>query len=265
MAAPSPVINAQLPSLRPALPHADHDHSPNARASGRLVPSAPGMGALLKDTLPLVRKIAWHVHARVASAIEVEDLIQIGMIALVEAAQSYEDRGHAFSTYASMRIRGAMIDHLRREARIARSAIQRRRTVEAMRAKLEQQLHRAPNDLDMAAALGLGLDAYRETLLAIQPLRDEPIDAAYSDHLMVFADPSQTADDALSRAQLADAMKGAIDQLNEREQMILQLYFVEELNLDEIGLILGVGAARVCQIKKSALAKMRGLMGEDYA
>ena len=90
--------------------------------------------ALIRSTIPLVRKIAWHVHARVASAIEVEDLIQIGTIALIEAARTYEDRGHAFSTYASMRIRGAMIDHLRREARIARSAMQRRRQVEATRA-----------------------------------------------------------------------------------------------------------------------------------
>lgn len=82
--------------------------------------ASTNVDALVKETMPLVRRIAWHVHARVASAIEVEDLIQIGMIALVEAARTYEDRGHAFSTYASMRIRGAMIDHLRKEARIAR-------------------------------------------------------------------------------------------------------------------------------------------------
>lgn len=220
---------------------------------------------LIQSNISLVRKIAWHVHARVASAIEVEDLIQIGMIALVESAHSYEDRGHAFSTYASMRIRGAMIDHLRREARIARSAIQRRREVEAMRRQLEQKLNRAPNDVEMANALDMTLEDYRATILAIQPLRDESIDDAYSDHLMVFADPSEQPDEAMSREQLAATLKQAIDQLNEREQTILQLYFVEELNLDEIGLVLGVGAARICQIKKTALAKMRGLMGEDYA
>ena len=122
-------------------------------------PAAPrACNDLAKQNLPLVRRIAWHVHARVAASVELEELIQIGMIALVEAAQSYEDRGHAFSTYASMRIRGAMIDHLRREARMARSAIQRQRTVGAMQQTLEQKLHRAPTDIEMAEALGLTLE-----------------------------------------------------------------------------------------------------------
>lgn len=101
----------------------------------------------------------------------------------------------------------------------------------------------------------------------IQPIRDEAIDEAYSDHLMDFADQGERADQAMEREQMAAALKLAIDKLNEREQMILQLYFVEELNLDEIGQVLGVGAARVCQIKKSALTKVRAIMvaEEDYA
>ena len=82
-------------------------------------PSRPDPAALARQHMPLVRKIAWHVHGRVSSALDVEDLVQIGMVALVEAANGYEDRGHAFSTYASMRIRGAMIDHLRRHATIS--------------------------------------------------------------------------------------------------------------------------------------------------
>ncbi|MFM7027603.1 MAG: sigma-70 family RNA polymerase sigma factor [Chakrabartia sp.] len=225
--------------------------------------AARDLDALVTETMPLVRRIAWHVHARVASAIEVEDLIQIGMIALVEAARSYEDRGHAFSTYASMRVRGAMIDHLRKEARMARSAIQRRRDVEATRAKLEQRLRRSPSDSEMAAEMGLSIAAFQEVTAAIQPLRTEAIDEAYSDHLMVFADEAELPDETLSRAQLAEALNVAIDQLTEREKTILQLYFVEELNLDEIGLVLGVGAARVCQIKKAALTKMRALMDRD--
>ena len=139
-------------------------------AAGAMVykrkPEVQSPEALARAHMPLVRKIAWHVHGRVSTAIEVEDLIQIGMIALVEAANGYEDRGHAFATYATMRIRGAMIDHLRRQATLCRSA------------------------------------------------------------------------------------------------MVLQLYFVEEMNLEEIGLTLGIGAARVCQIKKAALEKVRGLLSE---
>src|SRR5687768_18425183 len=88
---------------------------------------------LVQAHMQLVRKIAWHVHARVASAIEVEDLAQIGMIALVEAANAFEDRGHAFATYATVRIRGAMIDHLRKSASICRSAMVRRRELNAAR------------------------------------------------------------------------------------------------------------------------------------
>lgn len=223
----------------------------------------PEPAAWIKNGMPLVRKIAWHVHARVASAIEVEDLIQIGMVALIEAARSYEDRGHAFSTYASMRIRGTMIDHLRREARVARSAIRRRRELVAVRSRLEQRLLRAATDSEMAAEMGMTLSAYHDVVTATQPLRDESIDDAYSDHLLDFADDREQADEALMRTHLADALNHAVDRLNEREKTILQLYFVEELNLDEIGLILGVGAARVCQIKKAALSKARALMDAD--
>lgn len=225
--------------------------------------AATNVEALIQQSIPLVRRIAWHVHARVASAIEVEDLIQIGMIALVEAARTYEDRGHAFSTYASMRIRGNMIDHLRREAKVARSAIAKRREVEKVRARLEQRLMRAPKDAEIAAEMGMDLAAFHDMNAAIQPIRDEAIDEAYSDHLMDFADRGERADQAMEREQLAAALKFAIDKLNEREQLILQLYFVEELNLDEIGQVLGVGAARVCQIKKSALTKVRALMEEE--
>lgn len=224
---------------------------------------ATSIDARVTTSMPLVRRIAWHVHARVASAIDVEDLIQIGMIALVEAARTYEDRGHAFATYASLRIRGEMIDHLRREARMARSAMQKRRAIAASRARLEQKLRRAPTDAEMAVDMGVTPAMFQAMVTAIQPLQDASIDEVYSDHLMVFADAADSAEDRVSRDQLAIALKGAIDHLNTREQTILQLYFVEELNLDEIGMVLGIGAARVCQIKKQALTKMRGLMDAD--
>src|SRR5436190_21130642 len=103
----------------------------------------PTPEALVRTHMPLVRRIAWHVHARVASAIDVEDLAQIGMVALVEAANSFEDRGHAFATYATLRIRGAMIDHLRRHASLCRAAMARRRKLASVRERLENRLGRA--------------------------------------------------------------------------------------------------------------------------
>ena len=102
----------------------------------------PTPEALVRSHMQLVRKIAWHVHGRVASAIDVEDLVQIGMVALVEAANGFEDRGHAFATYATLRFRGAMIDHLRRHATICRSAMAKRRELGTVRERLENRLGR---------------------------------------------------------------------------------------------------------------------------
>lgn len=217
---------------------------------------------LVRDHMPLVRKVAWHVHGRVSSAIDVEDLIQTGMVALIEAARSYEDRGHAFATYAIMRIRGSMIDALRRAAAQGRTAMGKRRAIVAAQTKFEQTYGRAPVDAEMAEALGLDLETYQANAEAARGVRHESIDDLYSDHSMWFADVEDRADDALERAQLQGIVAEAIRTLPEREAMVLQLYFVEEMNLDEIGETLGVGAARVCQIKKAALDKVRELIAE---
>jgi RNA polymerase sigma factor for flagellar operon FliA len=218
--------------------------------------------ALVRAHMQLVRKIAWHVHGRVASAIEIEDLVQIGMVALVEAASGFEDRGHAFATYATLRIRGAMIDHLRRHALICRSAMARRRELAGTRQKLEGRLGRAPTEEEMAAEMGLDAADYRALVDDSQALRQESIDEIYSDHSMWFADVEERADERIDRERLKDAIAGGIRQLPERDAMVLQLYFVEEMNLDEIGQTLGVGAARICQIKKAALDKLRGALAD---
>jgi RNA polymerase sigma factor FliA len=210
----------------------------------------------------LVRRIAWHVHSRMSTAIEVEDLIQIGLVALVEAAQNFEDRGLAFTPYAQTRIRGAMVDALRRDARMGRAGMANRRYLAGIRARLEQEYLRAPTDAEMANAAGLQPSAYYAMSASTVPIGQESIDESYSDHDMWFADLADNADTALEKAQLRDALAANLGKLSQREALILQLYFVEELNLDEIGETLGVGAARVCQIKKSALDKMRVMMAD---
>lgn len=225
-------------------------------------PAATTPESLVRQHMQLVRKIAWHVHAKVASAIEIEDLVQIGMIALVEAANGYEDRGHAFGTYATMRVRGAMIDHLRKNASICRSAMVRRREMNATRGRIEAGLGRSASDAEMAEAMGLDAAAYRELVDETQSARYESLDEVYSDHSMWFADVEERADEALEREGLKAAIAANIRNLPERDAMVLQLYFVEEMNLDEIGATLGVGAARICQIKKSALDKLRKSLGE---
>ena len=213
--------------------------------------------ALVRAHMALVRKIAWHVHGRVASAIHIEDLDQIGMVALVEPANGFEDRGHAFATYATMRIRGAMIDHLRRHATICRSAMARRREMAAVRKRLEGRFGRSPTEAEMAEEMGLEAADYRALVDDNRAVHQESIDEVYSDHSMWFADPGERADDTLERDRLKEAVAETIKTLPQRDAMVLQLYFVEEMNLEEIGQALGVGAARICQIKKAALDRVR--------
>ncbi len=228
----------------------------------RRKPAEASPEALARAHMPLVRKIAWHIHGRVSTAIEVEDLIQIGMVALVEAANGYQDRGHAFSTYATMRIRGAMIDHLRRHATLCRSAMARRRELADVQKRLQGRLGRAPTEAEMADEMGLAAAAYRELVDQSQAVHHDSLDDMYSDHSMWFADIEERADEALEREGLKAAIADGIRDLPEREAIVLQLYFVEEMNLEEIGLTLGIGAARVCQIKKAALDKLRRTLAD---
>ena len=221
-------------------------------------PARPNHAQLVSSHMPLVRKIAWHVHGRVSNAIDIEDLVQIGMVALVEAAAGYEDRGHAFSTYAGMRIRGAMIDHLRRHATQCRSGMAKRKEIARARAELEAKLGRSVSELELGQAMGLDPGAFRELADAAEAVRHESLDEVYSDQSMWFAGVEEGADEQLDRGRLGEALAAHIATLPEREALVLQLYFVEELNLEEIGLVLDIGAARVCQIKKAALDRLRG-------
>jgi len=225
-------------------------------------PSRADPAALARQHMPLVRKIAWHVHGRVSSALDVEDLVQIGMVALVESANGYEDRGHAFSTYASMRIRGAMIDHLRRHATICRSAMAKRKAMNEASARFEAQWGRSPSEAELAKAMGFEPAEFREMADSAISVRQESLDEVYSDQSIWFADVEERADQTLEREELGRALAEHISELPEREAMVLQLYFVEEMNLDEIGQTLGVGAARVCQIKKAALDRLRKSLSE---
>lgn len=232
----------------------------NKITSGAHTYAKPGDNSperLARQYMPLVRKIAWHVHGRVSTAIEVEDLLQIGMVALVEAANSFEDRGLGFAAYAQLRVRGAMIDHLRRQATICRSTMAKRKDLAKVRNRLEQQLGRLPTEAEMSADMGLDPSDYRELADSVEMVQHTSMDEVYSDQSMWFADVEDRADDILERESLKAAIANGISELPEREALVLQLYFVEELNLEEIGHTLDIGAARVCQIKKAALDRLR--------
>ncbi len=168
-------------------------------------PQAINPARLIEAHSALVRRIAWHVHSRMSSAIEVEDLIQIGLVALVEAAQNFEDRGIAFAPYAATRIRGNMVDALRRDARMGRAGMANRRYLAGIRARLEQEYMRKPSDAEMAGATGLDPAAYHAMAASTQPVGQESIEDSYSDHDMWFADVSDAADTMLEKEQLREA------------------------------------------------------------
>ncbi len=218
---------------------------------------------LINNHLPLVRKLAWHVHGRVSNAIEIEDLLQIGMVALVEAAQGYEDRGLGFSNYAKLRIRGAMIDHLRKLSNLSRNAMTFRKKLRATRERLAQELGHDPDELALAQAMNMDQESFRIAVDNAGAIELKSMDEVYSDQNIWFEDQTEKADGALERSQTQDQLAAAIGSLPEREGMILQLYFVEEMNLDEIGKTLDIGAARVCQIKKAALSKLQKILVRD--
>lgn len=230
----------------------------------RRSPGGSDPDGLVRKHRELVRRIAWHVHSAVSTRIELEDLLQIGLVALVEAARSFEERGAAFAPYAAVRVRGAMIDHLRREAMMSRSGMANRRALAAARARLENAFGRRATDSELAGELGQSAGDYHAMVASAQPLEQESIDEVYADDQSWFMDLGERADGRIEREQLLAGLASAVGELGEREALVLQLYFVEELNLDEIGEVLGVGAARVCQIKKAALGKLRDRL-RDWA
>lgn len=213
---------------------------------------------LVRKHLPLVRRIAWHIHGSMSSIVEVEDLIQIGMVALIEAVSAFEDRGQVtFEQYLATRLRGSMIDELRRQATLTRGAMRRRKAYQVALASLTTALGRAPNEAELAEKLEITVEKLRSDYASAEAVRFDSIDEAYSDESPWFMSDEPNAFDQLADADQREALIAAIEELPEREAQVIQLYYVEELNLEEIGQVLGVGAARICQIKKSAHDRLK--------
>lgn len=218
----------------------------------------------IESHMALVRRIARTIARASHGAVELDEIIQAGMVALVEAARTWDDRGFAFATYAQMRVRGAMIDHLRRTAPSGRAIIARRQELAALQQRLRGELGREASDQELADAKGLSLSQWITLVDSAAVPRIESLDSAYSEENAAFADPTPAADDLLLRAEGAALLAEAIGRLPEREAIILQLYFVEELSLDEIGHVFDIGAARVCQIKKAALGTLRTMLAPPH-
>ncbi len=214
--------------------------------------------AMVRRHLPLVRRIAWHVHGSMSSIVEVEDLIQIGMVALIEAVSGFEERGQvSFEQYLVTRVRGSMIDELRRQATLTRGAMRRRKAYQETVSTLAAELGHAPDDAQVADKLGVTPEKLRAEYASAEAVRFDSIDDAYSDESPWFMSDEPNAFDQLAEGDQRAALIAAIAELPTREAQVIQLYYVEELNLEEIGQVLGVGAARVCQIKAGAHARLK--------
>jgi RNA polymerase sigma factor for flagellar operon FliA len=212
----------------------------------------------IRRFVPMVRRLAWHVHSGGRQGIDLEDLMQAGMVALTEAAQKHAGPGEdGFAAYAKLRVRGAMVDLIRRHVPLSRGAVERRRHLREMEISLRGQLGRDPLGHELAAAMGLDENELEALRHASEPLRFESIDQAYSDVDMAFADERPDSFALLADEELRGAVAGAIAALPERLQLVIQLYFVEELNLAEIAEALQVSVPRVHQLKAQALDKLR--------
>ncbi len=218
---------------------------------------------LVEDYAHLVKRIAHHLMARLPDSVQVDDLVQAGMLGLLEAAGKYDgSRGASFETYAGIRIRGAMLDEVRRGDWAPRSVHRNtRRMSEAIRS-VESRTGREAQDKDIAATMGVTLAEYHRML------KDASASRLFSYDALTEIDEEQevAGDEGVAsgfeiqafRQQLAQA----IGSLPERERLVLSLYYDEELNLKEIGAVIGVSESRVSQIMSQATVRLRARLGE---
>lgn len=215
----------------------------------------------IRRFLPMVKRLAWHVHGSGRAGIEVEDLVQAGLVALTECAQRHDGPTEdGFAAYAKLRVRGAMVDLIRRSVPLSRGATERRRNLREMETNLRGQLGRDPAAAELAAAMGIAETELADMRSNSEPLRFEAIDEAYSDSDMAFADDSPDSFNLLADEEVREALADAIGALPERLKLVTQLYFVEELNLAEIAAVLEVSIPRVHQLKAQALSKLKEAM-----
>ena len=215
---------------------------------------------------PLVKRLAHHLLHRLPASVQLDDLIQAGMIGLLEAGRQYDaGQGASFQTYASIRIRGAMLDEIRRLDWTPRSVHRKTREVNDAVRELEHELGREPGDAEVAAKLGMTLAEYHQILHDASTSKLFSIDQDDSDdgegrHDPAADQPSPLA--LLEHGGFRKALAAAIADLPERERLVMALYYDEELNLREIGQVLGVSESRVSQIHGRIMIKLRGMMAD---
>jgi RNA polymerase sigma factor FliA len=240
-------------------------------APGYDIASAAGLPPVEELVLKhgeLVKRIAYHVVSRLPAHIEVDDLIQAGMIGLLNAAQNYKTtKGANFETYAGIRIRGAMLDEARKSNWTPRSTFRHAKQVSQAIRQIENRTGRDARPQEIAESLGVSLEEYHRMvesaassrLLSYEQLAGDPERAS-----MLPDTPEDGPETVLEGDQFREALAHAVASLPERERLVLSLYYDEELNLREIGEVLEVSESRVCQIHGQAVLRIRARLDDWF-
>ena len=219
---------------------------------------------LIKTHSDLVRKIAWQIHGRTRHTTEIEDVMQVGFTGLVNAAQQYTRKeGASFGTYASIRIKGAIIDYLRKSSNLCRTTIQMKKRYNKTQSQLQSKLMRQPTITELSAAMNMSETELHEWEHAFQANALDSLDNVYDQYSIWYASDEDSPEETLNQSQLKELLKLALHELNEREALVIQLYYVEELNVYEIAAVLEVSTGRVSQMKKSAIANLRSYISKS--
>jgi RNA polymerase sigma factor FliA len=233
-------------------------------AKGRL-----DVNSMLKQYSPLVRRLAHQMIAKLPANVEIDDLIQVGMIGLSDALSRFDaQQGVQFETFATQRIRGAMLDELRGGDWMSRGTRKQQRSIEAAVHKLEQKLGRPPQESEIAKEMGMSLVEYQELLGKVRGtqlvhLEDMSGDEGDDDYLdRHVADEDSNPLSLLQDQRMRQALVQAIKNLPEREQYVMSMYYEHDMNLKEIAAVLGVTESRVCQLHSQSIARLRARLRE---
>ena len=224
--------------------------------------------ALVQEYAPLVKRIANHLRGRLPDGVDHDDLVQVGLIALLDAARQYSPaKGASFETYAGIRVRGAMLDEVRSTDWTPRSVYRRQRELTAAIQAVENRTGKPADAREIATELGVSLDEYFRLVTAAAAHRLFSLDQDNDDGetpAHQIQDPDRDAEPSteLENDEFRQTLADAIRTLPEREALVMSLYYEEELNLKEIGEVLGVSESRVCQIHGQALARVRARVQE---
>ena len=229
-------------------------------ATQKVENKAPNMDEMVVQHRTLVKRIANHLAARMPSSVQIDDLIQSGMIGLLEAASKYDaTKGASFETFAGIRIRGAMLDEIRKGDWGPRSVYRNSRRITEAVQIVEAKLGRDARDFEVAKELDVNIDEYYTILRDLRGCRlfsyEELFDSEESRMQARSGDRGPSAD--IQEEKFKTALIDGIDQLPEREKLVLMLYYDEEMNLKEIGKVLGVSESRVSQIHSQAALRLR--------